>query len=334
MKPKVRKTEKPAQVKKKDPGVPEIQLDLLENGLDFISNSLDPLLKAESEHELKYSILHLHAGVELIIKEILRKEHWSLIFEKIETADKAKLQTGDFVSVNNATSLTRLRNICQIQFEPNELANLEALRKKRNIIEHFVFHNNPNELRSIASEVLIVVLKLIDENLDAASISFQAKINLDNIRRKSSDFTEFADRIMLKIKTRLVDLSKEYEIIKCPECFQKSFVLNEELICLFCNYTDNPPAVAKAYIENIMRISEYYEVTQGGYFPLEYCPECGAHALVPLDDGYKCFSCLNKWKHGELENCGRCNSLYLPGKSDMGMCESCMDNWYAYVERA
>ena len=57
----------------------DIRLDLFENGLDFIDNSLDQILNLTDHHKLKYSILHLSAGIELVLKEILQREHWSLL---------------------------------------------------------------------------------------------------------------------------------------------------------------------------------------------------------------------------------------------------------------
>lgn len=50
---------------------------ILKIKLDFITNSLNPILESNNEHELKYSILHISAGLELLLKEILRNEHWS-----------------------------------------------------------------------------------------------------------------------------------------------------------------------------------------------------------------------------------------------------------------
>src|SRR5665647_2777823 len=61
-----------------------IEFDLLENGLDFIENSLIAILSTDEPQKLKYAILHISAGIELILKEILRLEHWSLLFENIK----------------------------------------------------------------------------------------------------------------------------------------------------------------------------------------------------------------------------------------------------------
>jgi len=309
--------------------IPPTGLDLLENGLDFISSSLDPILKSELEIELKYSILHLSAGVELIIKEILRKEHWSLIFQNVDKADSSSLASGDFISVNNETALNRLQNICKVKLNQDTIRHLGALRKKRNKIEHFAFRENEFELKSISSEVLMIILGLIDKNIDTKDISFAARINISNIKRKSAEFKEFNEKALSKCKDKIKEYSKKYEILQCPNCFQRCFVINEDLKCLFCNYSNTPEQAARSYIENVQRISEYVEVTQGGYFPLDDCPECGSNTVISESDSYLCFNCLSKWDEDVLERCGACNSLYKADRYDMGYCKNCQESIFA-----
>lgn len=41
---------------------------VLENGLDFLLSSLDYLSGDPKEKDLKYAVLHLSAGVELVLK--------------------------------------------------------------------------------------------------------------------------------------------------------------------------------------------------------------------------------------------------------------------------
>jgi len=64
----------------------------LENGLDFILRALEYLADDPPKRDQKYAVLRLHSGVELILKEHLRREHWSLVFEKPEEASKKKIQ--------------------------------------------------------------------------------------------------------------------------------------------------------------------------------------------------------------------------------------------------
>ena len=62
-----------------------MQYSMLENGMDFIISGILHLQKAESENveeniqgrELKYALLHLSSGIELVFKSRLNIEHWT-----------------------------------------------------------------------------------------------------------------------------------------------------------------------------------------------------------------------------------------------------------------
>lgn len=86
-----------------------LKLDLIDNSIDFILNAVTQLSNpAPSLSQIKYSILHLSSGIELLLKQRLFNEHWSLIFANVDRADKILLQKGDFKSVDFGESLNRL----------------------------------------------------------------------------------------------------------------------------------------------------------------------------------------------------------------------------------
>ncbi|HEX4556398.1 MAG TPA: hypothetical protein VH249_20580 [Xanthobacteraceae bacterium] len=74
---------------------------LIENALDFLTRAID-----EFEGAPKYSIIHFYAAIELFLKARLLDEHWSLIVSK--EPDRAKFESGDFVSVAFDTICIRL----------------------------------------------------------------------------------------------------------------------------------------------------------------------------------------------------------------------------------
>lgn len=56
----------------------DLAFDLLENGLDFVVEALERLTKRSvQDRDLKYGVLHLGAGIELVLKERLRLAHWA-----------------------------------------------------------------------------------------------------------------------------------------------------------------------------------------------------------------------------------------------------------------
>lgn len=47
----------------------EIKMNMVDNGLDFILKSLKTI--ENSDEDLKYSLINLHAGIQLLLKELL-----------------------------------------------------------------------------------------------------------------------------------------------------------------------------------------------------------------------------------------------------------------------
>lgn len=66
-----------------------IEFTLLENGLDFILSSTQHIDKKDNnKRNIKYSILHMSSGIELIFKYKLMLTDWKQVFKKVENADK------------------------------------------------------------------------------------------------------------------------------------------------------------------------------------------------------------------------------------------------------
>src|SRR5690625_2604095 len=87
----------------------DVSIGLRDNSYDFIEKGLEAIL-SNNENEYKYAILHLYSGVLLFLKDILYKEHWVLIFQDVNKADKSKLFDGTIKSVNHDTLINRLKN--------------------------------------------------------------------------------------------------------------------------------------------------------------------------------------------------------------------------------
>jgi hypothetical protein len=64
---------------------------LARNAFDFLEREI-----VEFDQASKYSVIHLYAAVEMLLKARLMREHWSLIVSKPEQANLAKFMAGDF----------------------------------------------------------------------------------------------------------------------------------------------------------------------------------------------------------------------------------------------
>ena len=112
------------------PTPPKVKFDLLENGLDFVNEALHAINATSNHKRLKYSIIHLCSGIELIFKEILIKKDWKLIFNDPAEAKEELLQTGNFDSVTFNQAINRLENKCKVTIDQDDKKVLSELRKK------------------------------------------------------------------------------------------------------------------------------------------------------------------------------------------------------------
>lgn len=303
-----------------------IQFDLIENGLDFVSSGFEHILKDKSPHSLKYAILHLSAGTELLLKEVLKNEHWSLIFENTNNAKYDLLTTGEFKSVDFETLITRLINISEIELSEKDISILRQLRRLRNKMVHFEFSQNTKAIKSLSSKVLCLLLSFINENLEINKLSNTSKEYIEKLRSGAIKFKEFATLRTAQIRSDLMAAQKKYNLENCPLCRQAALVLNDDLQCLFCGYTDETEKVAELYAENILGESRYICMTDGGEFPVIECIHCGADTFVDKGaDGYVCFTCFETNQDSDLKSCTYCGQLFESRDDDSEMCEYCVD---------
>jgi hypothetical protein len=140
----------------------EFSFPLLENGLDFLASAV-ALLGDEPAHgqhavvpeaaqprgpgsrEFKYALLHLAAGIELVLKERLRRVHPSQVLVKPESFDQAKYDIGDFKSVSPGQAVDRLREH-GVVISDHDAAKLRQLIAKRNKAQHFSITDTPAAL--------------------------------------------------------------------------------------------------------------------------------------------------------------------------------------------
>ena len=93
--------------KQKTPRV--LEYSLLENDLDFIVSGVREVSGARDQRKLKYGVLHLGAGIELVLKDRLRRFDWKLLFRNPKRIDSKKYLSGDFVSVGLEECIDRLK---------------------------------------------------------------------------------------------------------------------------------------------------------------------------------------------------------------------------------
>lgn len=113
----------------------DVEYTLLENGLDFVLSSANQLKQLNIESEevskkrlLKYSLLHLFSGIELILKYRLLQEHWTYVYSDMNKADKKAFLAGDFQSASCEELFTRLNKLCDVEIKQHHKDEVNRLK--------------------------------------------------------------------------------------------------------------------------------------------------------------------------------------------------------------
>lgn len=315
-----------------------IEYSLLENGFDFVVSSINNLKLAREESNdetikkrlIKYAILHLSSGIELVFKHRLLKENWTYIFADMNKAKRHDLESGDFKSVDSVSNIERLKNLCDISLTKDEEKALETLRKRRNKIEHFKIKESVEAVEVIMCDSLSLILNFIAKHIDLKTISDEENELFETIKRETVVLEEVVAAREKMIETSAKNDGVFDQLITCPACL-KRFLLSEDTDnnCLLCYYSDTPEKVADAYISNVLGVSAYSCMKDGEEYPLYECPECSEDALV-LEyekDNCFCFNCGFSSKLCHIYFCSECGQLMYSKDEDerISVCSSCLD---------
>lgn len=229
---------------------------LFGNGLDFIYAAVERLGGQPSARDLKYAVLHLCSGIELVFKERLRAEHWSLLFDNVDKALAEKYKKGEFNSVNFGTVIERVSNICQVPIQKEEKELLMQLRNKRNRIEHFGANETVEEVTLITAAVLGYILDFI--RFEIKVLDREEEQILAGIRMRLGGFKQFVDYRLKEIEAKLTE--EQAIPIECPVCHQNTMVLGDIASCMFC-HAQPKLFTGYGYLGDLYRA--YWAVRQG-----------------------------------------------------------------------
>src|SRR5258707_1955782 len=309
--------------------VDDLHFEVLENGLDFVSSGLAYIARGETKSDLKYGVLHLAAGIELILKERLRLEDWRLVFVDIDRANETLYNAGDFRSVGQKESLARLEEYCGIEIKRADKEKLAAFRVRRNRLEHFAIVVTKVAIESLAAQALGVLLDFIGEAFADIDLRENENQLIQRIRERLNVFNAFAESRLAEIfaesnprKAELVNL------LECPTCLRETLRPDVSVECFFCGYRADGDEAADYFIaQNPNASARKY-----------YCPECGNKTLVDLgvnggatpSTEFLCFGCGSRWDEGALVVCFGCDQIELAGFMTQIGCRQCFNS---YVSR-
>lgn len=322
---------------------------MLENGLDFILDAANLLKNAEDasdaeekEKALKYSMLHLSSGIELMMKFRLYIDNWTYIFADMNKADKHKLNSGDLITVDYERCIERLYSLCNVKISDNNKRYFKSLRVNRNKIEHFITDASTEAIEASINNALTATLVFLQENYEY--ISFSTK-NLEireltekekNLISEIVNVVSYLQRHREEAIKLAIEQTKEVclesDLVECPSCGERVMVIddkNNNCHCYMCGYEETGEEAAKEYLFSIEGIDEYSTIKDGAEYPLYVCPECGKISLLKRENQYICFSCRMVYSIKEIQFCIECGNPYWVSneelKEDLGFCPNCLE---------
>lgn len=305
----------------------EIRFELLENGLDFIASGLDYIARGATKSDLKYGVLHLSSGIELVLKARLQQEDWRLLFPDPAKADENSYKAGNFRSIGLPDCLLRLEEECAIEISDEGIEKLGAIRVRRNRLEHFAIVDTKSAIESLAAQALGVLLDFIGEAFEGSALSDQENELILRIRERLTEFYNFTKDRLAEIfadsNPRKDELTK---LIECPCCRQQTLRPDVSVECMFCGYRAEPEAAANFYMAQ-------HQVGPAMHF----CPDCDSKALVDLGAAgnaapatqFICFGCGLQWEEGTLAECPLCQNLESPAYMTPMGCSECFSAYVA-----
>jgi hypothetical protein len=280
------------------------KLNLLDNGLDYVYEAVKPMSVAHdhSRHSWKYSVLHLYSGIELLLKEKLKREHWSLIFQDVSSANPQNLENGDFISVYHDELAKRLRDIANVTIDDKPI---KKLRDLRNRFEHFEANIALDECQELISAALDEIIKFYENNLSKVSTDEQLeKFNV--IKSIATRFEVYRKQRLRKFKEAIrgITVANSGVIVFCPDCDSLSFAVFKDTgkacKCFVCDKEYKKDDYLKTIREHEEYLSEesLFSDSYESYDTL--CPFCREETRVRYYDSnyatlfYCCLNCLNR----------------------------------------
>jgi ribosomal protein L37E len=303
-----------------------IEFTLVENGLDFVVKALGELRGDPDPRNLKYAVLHLKAGTDLLLKERLRIHDWRQLFVEVGEADEQRFARGDFKSPGTPLLLTRLRDEAGVVVAARHKRTLWRLRALRNRIEHFAVRDEASAVLAVAAKTLSFALDFVGAEIEPQGVEGRAAEDLETIRQGLNGVVAFVDERWRAIRD---ELARADAVIDCYRCGEEAFILGDGGRCLFCGFRVEAETGAAEYAWLVLGSTEY-DVTKGGDWAVSRCSECYAETLVDTGNvggeapatRWVCFSCGQAWKEDELDNCTSCGALH---QSEMDICSDCWE---------
>ena len=284
----------------------ELKWDLEENAEGFLREAVK-YVESGKGRDWVFAVTALATALELCLKAILRKEHWSLLFEDVGTASEDALRSGKFKSVGFQEALRRCQEIARVDLEEKDLRYIRHVQELRNQVLHYEFALNVEQIKGVIARALNIFNHLYTKNLKrGGGLGSEISVRL-------LEFRKYVDERMRRLEPRLKKAKRPW-VRECPACSQSALILGKsgEPTCIFCGADTTARKLAKRY-----------ESDEGE------CPECEsgriAFVLLNNDEGISVCVLCGYRQEGRPISCTECGEKFWTDESEEDVIELCPD---------
>ena len=303
--------------------------DPLTTGLDFLTVAVTDLADHQERTKLKFGLVNLFTGIEILLKVRLAREHWSLVFRDVSKASKPARKTGDFRSVEFDSAIDRLSSICDVQFSKEHRQALRAVSNDRNALMHIGYMSHPSSVRPIAAKALNFMISFIADELEPYGIPEDASAFVERLRNGLSDINHFVDERTRTISPLLQ--ASTTAVVQCCMCFEFATTIDGGVAkCEFCEFVTSGEDAAYRYVRTILGLTMSDVLQKGGTWPVHTCKECDEFAFVEMpervtgiDTHWACFACGVEAKDKDVMPCTGCHEPMIITSGSGVFCSDC-----------
>lgn len=317
----------------KFPSEKDLFKSIVDSAFEFLNKAID-----EFQSSSKFSTVHFAIAIELFLKARLMQEHWSLLVEKTDLADKASFFKGELRTVSPEQAIQRLKKIANSPILDRSKSIFLKIAKHRNKLVHFVHQEETSiqESDELIGKIALeqcagwLELRVLLEKWDVFFVDYKSEIK--NVSEKMERHREYLEELF---KSKAEEI-KNHESIPlgyvsyCPCCSFKALLCFDIGSSLF----PSSCAVCRYKGVDIEIICQYIDCEQMIHFSSwEGAPTTCPHCETSIDEDYF-EDALNteviskKDSHEAVMpiNCPDCNSLGSVVKhEEYYVCSNCFE---------
>ena len=151
----------------------KIKFDLLSNAADSIERAIKLVAWGDDQSEsrrLKQAVQAIAHGVELLLKERVKRIHPALMWENVDKYPSLSART-----LTAEGAMSRLVNIGGLSFSPKDSELIRSLRATRNAIEHYSWETTKQEADQIIGKALAFAIYFSRVELNHEFFGYQTR---------------------------------------------------------------------------------------------------------------------------------------------------------------